>query len=102
MAASVISLVSELVAKGRSGFFLTPKRFADLAGFERDDHLEAFRVFALSCAAIAAKSPPLRNAASASASVEAIAHAALRNSPRDDTEARQFFETHFNPLAHIQ
>ncbi len=76
---------------------LTPMRFADLGGFEHDDHLEAFRVFALSCAAIAAKSLPLRKAASASAYLEAIAHEALRNSPRDRTEAREFFETHFTP-----
>jgi membrane-bound lytic murein transglycosylase A len=97
MAAPVFSPASELVAKERRGFFLTPLRFADLGGFEHEDHFDAFRVFALSSAAIAAKSPPLRKAASASASVEAIAHEALRNSPRDRIEARQFFETHFTP-----
>ncbi len=99
MAAPVFSPLSESerTAKERNAFFVTPVSFAGLAGFERDDHREAFRVFALSCAAIAAKSPPLRKATAASVCLEAIAHEALRAPPRDRAEARQFFETHFVP-----
>lgn len=99
MAAPVFSPLSESerTAKERNAFFVTPVSFAGLAGFERDDHIEAFRVFALSCAAIAAKSPPLRKATAASACLEAIAHEALRTPPRDSAEARQFFQTHFVP-----
>jgi membrane-bound lytic murein transglycosylase A len=91
------SSVSELAATERKELFLAPNNFADLRGFACDDHLEAFRVFARSCATIAAKSPSLRKATAASACLEAIAHEALRISPHDGAEAREFFETHFTP-----
>jgi membrane-bound lytic murein transglycosylase A len=97
MTASAFALVSAPKANNRGDFFLTPTNFGELGDFERDDHLEAFRVFTLSCAAIAAQSPPLRRALAASACLNAIARKALRFSPRGGTEARQFFETHFTP-----
>ena len=97
MAAPVNAPVAQLLVRERRQVVIDPVTFADLDGFECDDHLEAFGVFKLSCAAIAAKSPSLRKAMDASASLEAIAHAALRFSPRGGTEAKQFFETHFTP-----
>jgi membrane-bound lytic murein transglycosylase len=97
MAASVNAPVVQLLVRERRQVVIDPVTFADLDGFECDDHLEAFGVFKLSCAAIAAKSPSLRKAMDASASLEAIAHEALRFSPRGGTEAKQFFETHFTP-----
>src|SRR5215468_8756972 len=97
MAAPVFSQVSEPAARERKELSLALIKFADLRGFACDDHLEAFQVFARSCAKIAAKSPSLRKAAAASAGLEAIAHEALRISPHDGAEAREFFETHFTP-----
>lgn len=79
------------------GLSLTRVSFADLAGFRQDDHLEAFRVFARSCAAIAAKKKPLRNGAPATPALYAIANAALRQEVREPTQARRFFERHFRP-----
>ncbi|MGB6325090.1 MAG: MltA domain-containing protein [Methylocella sp.] len=79
------------------GLSLTRVSFADLAGFRQDDHLEAFRVFARSCAAIAAKKNPLRNGAPATPALYAIANAALRQEMREPTQARRFFERHFRP-----
>jgi membrane-bound lytic murein transglycosylase A len=97
MVAPALPLAGGATANGRSGFFLTRASFSDLRGFEADDHLAAFRVFALSCAAIAARAPPLRAAVSSSPALEAIAHTALRQSPRCGAEAKRFFETRFTP-----
>ncbi len=90
--------VSPQSAAGEGEVSCTKVSFADLAGFECDGHLEAFRIFARSCAAIAAKSPPLRKATAAPACLEAIAREAPRPAPRGDSEARLFFETHFTPF----
>jgi len=83
--------------KFRDGFFLARESFADLPGFEEDDHLAAFRAFAQSSAAIAAKVPPLRAAVPASPCLEAIAQIALRQSPRGAAGAKRFFKTQFAP-----
>jgi membrane-bound lytic murein transglycosylase A len=77
--------------------WLSRLSFADLADFGQDDHLEAFQVFARSCAAIAAKKSPLRNGAPATPALNAIANAALRNEVREPAQARRFFERHFRP-----
>ena len=81
----------------RGGFILNRASFAGLVGFEADDHLAAFRAFALSCAAISAKAPPLRAAVSPAPGLPAVAQAALRQPPRCDAEAKRFFETYFAP-----
>ncbi|MCI0599726.1 MAG: MltA domain-containing protein [Beijerinckiaceae bacterium] len=97
MNASTAPPVAQQVTRERPHLLATPIPFAELAGFGLDDHLEAFRVFARSCAAIAAKSPPLRGAASASAALERIARKALCEELGDGTQARRFFEGHFRP-----
>jgi membrane-bound lytic murein transglycosylase A len=79
-------------------FSLTRVTFGDLSGFDEDDHLEAYNAFAASCAAMASRAPPLRQAAAPSAALEAIAAQALRRKVRDRTQARLFFETHFRPF----
>lgn len=76
---------------------LTPLAFGDLSAFGEDDHLAAFRVFVQSCAAIAAKTPPLRRGAAASGALESIARAALCETIREPAQARRFFEAHFRP-----
>jgi membrane-bound lytic murein transglycosylase A len=90
--------VSPLFAPGERGLCLKPRSFDDLAGFDADDHLAAFKVFARSCTAIAEKATPPRKGAPASAALEAIAHAALHQEMIDPAQARRFFETHFRPF----
>lgn len=85
------------MGKLRDGFFLSRASFADLPGFAEDDHLGVFRAFSRSCAAIAAKMPPLRGAVSVSPALEAIAQEALQQSVCGVSEARRFFETRFAP-----
>ncbi|MGB6177569.1 MAG: MltA domain-containing protein, partial [Methylocella sp.] len=77
--------------------WLSRLSFADLGDFGQDDHLEAFQVFARSCAAIAAKKSPLRKGVAASAALKTIARAALRQEVREPAQARRFFERHFRP-----
>jgi membrane-bound lytic murein transglycosylase A len=83
-------------APGR-GFSLQVLSFADLDGFAEDDHEEAFRVFARSCAMMAGGAPPLRAAVPASAAFITLCRRALDLAPRDRAEARRFFEAHFQP-----
>jgi membrane-bound lytic murein transglycosylase A len=85
-------------AQDSRGLFLKPVSFEDLAGFGADDHLAAFKVFAQSCASIAANAAPLRKGAPASAALVTIAHVALRQEIHDAAQARRFFETYFRPF----
>ena len=90
-----------LGAQDRRGVSLIPLSFEDTRGFQRETiHLEAFRVFVRSCAVIVEKTPPLRKGVAASAALEAIAHAALRQEDVNAAQARRFFEAHFR-LFHI-
>ena len=84
-------------ARDLRGLSRTRLSFADLADFGQDDHLEAFQVFARSCATIAAKKSPLRKGVAASAALKGIAHHALRQEVREPAQARRFFERHFRP-----
>jgi membrane-bound lytic murein transglycosylase A len=83
--------------RDRRALWLSRLSFADLGDFGQDDHLEAFQVFARSCAAIAAKKSPLRKGAPATPTLNAIADAALRQEVREPAQARRFFERHFRP-----
>ncbi|MGH6935335.1 MAG: murein transglycosylase A, partial [Methylocella sp.] len=97
MTASHFARVSPAGPGDRHGVFLRRLSFAELADFEHDDHLEAFQVFARSCAAIAAQKSPLRNGVSATPALDAIANAALRQEVAELAQARRFFERHFRP-----
>src|ERR1700730_18449335 len=97
MSSTPFAPVSVPGALNRRDLSLTPLSFEDLAGFRQDDHLEAFRVLARSCAAIVEKTPPLRDGVAASAALKAIANAALRQEVREPAQARRFFERHFWP-----
>ncbi len=85
-------------ALNRRDFVARPLSFKDLAGFSQDDHLEAFWVFARSCAAIVDKTPPLRDGVTIP-TLNAIANAALRQEVRKPAQARRFFERHFRPCS---
>jgi len=84
--------------RDRRELWLNRLSFADLAGFGQDDHLEAFQVFARSCAAIAAKKSPLRIGLPTTLALNAIADAALRQEAREPAQARRFFERRFRPF----
>jgi hypothetical protein len=63
-----------LTAGDQRDILFTRLSFSDLPGFGQDDHLEAFEVFASSCAAIARAAPPMRPGIAPSAALKAIAH----------------------------
>jgi membrane-bound lytic murein transglycosylase A len=76
---------------------LADLELATCAGFAEDDHAEAFRVFRLSCAALVARRPSLRNAVPPSAALESVCRRALDLGELDGSRARRFFATHFRP-----
>lgn len=85
-------------AFGQRGVPLAPLSFADLPGFAQDSHLEAFKAFAASCAAIAAEKPPLRPGVRRLAALESIARRALGEEITTQEQARLFFEGNFRPF----
>ncbi len=79
------------------GANLAPVSFADLAGFEADDHLAAFRVFAAQAATNLNGQKPLRAAKPTDAALAAVFRAAVAAEVRDRETARDFFLAHFVP-----
>ncbi len=75
-----------------------PLAFSDLPGFEADDHADAFATFQRSCAAIAERRAPLREAIAPSPALAAISRRALALHSPGRLEARRFFEAHFRPF----
>ena len=83
----------------RGNAALAPIAFADLAGWDDDDHAAAWPVFRRSCEAIANELVPLRPALPASADLRRVCRAAAAlPSDLSAGAARAFFETHFQPL----
>jgi len=78
---------------------LTPLSFAELAGFDADDHLAAFRAFLRSAHALCAELAPTRPALAAWPGLAAIAREALAANIDDNAKARAFFQTRFRPYA---
>ena len=78
---------------------LEPLRFESLAGWERDDHADAFRAFLRSCRALAAQSPELRPARSPEGDLLAVCRQALSVENPSNEQARLFFEANFQPFA---
>lgn len=83
-------------AAGNAGF--APLAFSELPGFAADDHSEAFAVFQRTCAAIAERRAPLREAIAPSSALTAICRRALALRAPGGPEARRFFEDHFRPF----
>ena len=78
---------------------LEPVPFAALAGWAEDDHAAAYRAFLRSCRALDASAAALRPAQAPQADLLAICREALKTPDPGKTEARLFFETHFEPFA---
>jgi membrane-bound lytic murein transglycosylase A len=97
MIATPLAPVTAPGEQDRRGLLLELLSFENLTNFGQDDHLEAFQVFARSCAA-ATNVPPPRKGVAASAALKTIAHAALRQEIREPAQARRFFEAYFRPF----
>ena len=73
-------------------------KFSDLPGFEADDHLAAWLVFARSCEAASRQQSSIRPAVEANAALlKVFHHAQSIRAPATQREARAYFEAHFSP-----
>ena len=83
---------------GPGDSFLTRVKFSDLPGFEADDHLAAWHVFARSCEAASRKQTSIRPAVEADAALLQVFHQTQSiGAPATRREARAYFEAHFSP-----
>jgi len=88
------SVLENLNARAR----LDPALFGDLAGWNLDDHGEAFSTFLITCAAATGSNKPLRSGASQDAGLTRICNKALNlRKPITPAIARTFFEKNFRP-----
>ncbi|MEE1613075.1 murein transglycosylase A [Microvirga sp. CF3016] len=78
---------------------LEPLPFMQLAGWEADDHAAAFQAFLRSCRALDAGAGTLRPAQAPQPDLLSVCREALKNPGASRSEARRFFETHFQPVA---
>lgn len=73
-------------------------RFADLNGWDEDNHLEAFQAFLLSCEKAAIKSPRSRPLGPSGDDLQRVCISALALGPElDRAGAKRFFEEEFTP-----
>jgi len=86
---------SRLTAQAR----LEALSFEDLDAWAEDDHAAAFKAFLRSCRALDASAASLRPAQEPERGLAAICRAALKEQNPSRSEARRFFETHFQPFA---
>ncbi|HWX07113.1 MAG TPA: murein transglycosylase A, partial [Bradyrhizobium sp.] len=75
-----------------------PLAWADIAGWNEDDHLQAYRAFRLSCKPIAAQRNPPADPKALGTSLRDPCRAARAVDISDGVKARAFFEQHFLPL----
>ncbi|WP_433994445.1 murein transglycosylase A [Bradyrhizobium canariense] len=82
-----------------NGSQYAPVAWADIAGWNEDDHLAAFKTFRASCKAISAQSGPAATDPRAlGISLREPCHAARAAEITDNAKAGAFFEEHFLPL----
>src|SRR5580700_7089765 len=75
-----------------------PLAWADVAGWNEDDHLQAYKAFRLSCKPIAAQRNPPADPKALGASLRDPCRAARAADITDGATARAFFEENFLPL----
>ena len=80
----------------------SPISFDDLEGWKRDDHSAAFSCFRISARSLIEQSTHSRTGVAPSQALLEVAEKALQHDAGSthNTDARQFFETHFQPLKH--
>jgi membrane-bound lytic murein transglycosylase A len=76
----------------------SPVAWADIAGWNEDDHLQAFNAFRASCKPIAAQHNLPTEPKALGISLRDPCRAARAANISDGAKARVFFETHFLPL----
>jgi membrane-bound lytic murein transglycosylase A len=81
-----------------TGSQYAPVAWADIAGWNEDDHLQAFSAFRASCKPIAAQRNPSADAKALGLSLRDPCLAAKAADISDGAKARAFFEAHFLPL----
>ncbi|PVE24701.1 lytic murein transglycosylase [Microvirga sp. KLBC 81] len=75
--------------------------FKDLDAWANDDHGAAFKAFLRSCRALDASAAELRPAQAPERHLLSVCREALKSENLSRSEARRFFETHFQPFAII-
>jgi membrane-bound lytic murein transglycosylase A len=80
-----------------NGSQYAPMAWADIPGWGDDDHLAAFKTFRTSCKAISSQTGPPGDKA-LSGSLREPCRDARAAELNNDTKAKAFFETHFEPL----
>jgi membrane-bound lytic murein transglycosylase A len=88
---------SRLAAQAR----LEALSFKDLDAWANDDHAAAFKAFLRSCRALDASAAELRPAQAPERHLLSVCREALKDENLSRSEARRFFETHFQPFAVI-
>ena len=81
-----------------SGSQYAPLAWADIAGWNNDDHLAAYKTFRTSCKAIVAQTGPAPDSKALGISLRDPCRAARATEITDSGKARAFFETNFLPL----
>jgi membrane-bound lytic murein transglycosylase A len=81
-----------------SGSQYAPVAWADIAGWNDDDHLQAFKAFRLSCKPISAQRTSPAEPKALGISLRDPCRAARAADLSDGARARAFFEEHFLPL----
>jgi membrane-bound lytic murein transglycosylase A len=75
-----------------------PLAWPDVAGWDDDDHLAAYKAFRVSCRSIAAQRQPAAESKALGASLSEPCRIAKSLELADQAKARAFFEQHFQPL----
>jgi membrane-bound lytic murein transglycosylase A len=81
-----------------NGSQYAPLAWADIGGWNDDDHLAAYKAFRTSCKAIAAQTGPAADAKALGVSLRDPCRAARATEITDSGKARAFFEEYFLPL----
>src|SRR5437868_3221499 len=81
-----------------SGGQYAPLAWANVEGWNQDDHLQAYKAFRLSCKPISAEQQPPADPKALGVSLRVPCRAAKAARIWDDAKARSFFEEHFLPL----
>src|ERR1700726_3744101 len=81
-----------------SGSQYAPVAWSDIAGWNEDDHLLAYKAFRVSCRSIAGQTTPPADPKALGTSLREPCRAAKALDVSDGAKARAFFETHFLPL----
>jgi membrane-bound lytic murein transglycosylase A len=81
-----------------SGSQYAPLAWSDIAGWNDDDHLAAYKAFRTSCKAINGQSGPAADSKALGISLRDPCHAARATEITDSGQARAFFEQYFLPL----